>query len=1092
MPVCFSARSKTCQDRPRLATTAAFFRKPSASRYRPSMQPYMNVSGIMAHNWFLILVLCSSSSQTAEASALSSTGEAVCRDSSVENCEIQSQAADDNNLMQKMLKINTLQVHEKNTAQSVLRTFEEADGKELHDLHSHHRDIGKRCAVVSHTYISDQPCHNVGDGAPGGFLVTGVGRSGTSYLTELLNGLGLRVSHDDAPRGKDGAVSWVHGMRMPDCSLPSWAHDVRRFFGDGYLMARDPLQQIASHSDNGDFARRQGKIMVNSKKGPEEEIWAFIRCTQSVEPLRATDPVNRSVEIALKHYVIQNSFILQYVRHANVFKVEDVAEKPHIVRRLFKQYGGSDIDFTDANIRSVILSLGTRTNSEHTETTSGVTWARLAEIDHDFAVMAQQQAQVFGYEIPYEEELFETRGPYGPQCGWDAGGPWRCNLTATHVVNEPFSLDRLVRFKDSKRSCSPPTEPLPELNHSAVVSVAVARTGSETVTDFLKAHGQPAFHKHSCTLDQIMEAGAGVVIISLRDPVSRYLSGVQRRTEGNQADKRSNHMFTDNFEDADSFVTALRDVNDEKHSVALQITYQPSSQMWMVPVVEFYLAGNPTVDPNRVKFVCTPTLTKDLQRTATDLGLAVPEGNESEIHTHKSNVSSDSAHAHSTMLSDVNREWLQEIYSADYALFDKHCGASHEIISRTATAIKWEAYQRKLAQALRIQSPIRNDSIRVLIVSVVDDSPETARRFTDNLRKLQTEIGNDTFHLALFHTSETNVFWKDQDWYSNITGPVVKAAFGPICKAQAWFQIAPSMANKYDYLWLLDSDIGFELFSWDLYREVLRAKQPLVSQPSILPAVNGNRSSDIQILRMHGPFKGKPFPVFMEVMRTEVMSPLLRSNIWSAVHNRLRDNDNFAVSSFSDMWDLLATLSKLHSNKSGPLLVNSAPLRHMNTVTIPPKQREDGTSEEEDATSVVQGIKQYSHNRCTRGCGKDRRNCRPATKSDKSSIQAVIDIPLHSPLFKCGNQSLRRCRQLVNKGMENLVTVVDESGRVSSAKYRCECGGQFCGRPEDTTIVANAKSITERFCINMVIGQQTPKAFLYSGPFDREALISAV
>ena len=59
---------------------------------------------------------------------------------------------------------------------------------------------------------------------------------------------------------------------------------------------------------------------------------------------------------------------------------------------------------------------------------------------------------------------------------------------------------------------------------SRVVNLAIARTGSESVTRTMAAAGAAAHHDHACSLRDASRAGYDRVVISLRDPAARLVS----------------------------------------------------------------------------------------------------------------------------------------------------------------------------------------------------------------------------------------------------------------------------------------------------------------------------------------------------------------------------------------------------------------------------------------------------------------------------------------------------------------------------------------------------------------------------------------
>jgi len=285
----------------------------------------------------------------------------------------------------------------------------------------------QHCAVLRQTYLESDQCGNRGESPASGFLVTGTGRSGTKFLVHLLEDLGFQVSHDtNTSRGWDGAVSWVHGNHKRKCALPWWSYNITEsYFREVYLMLREPLAQISSRSENGGLIAR--------------EWYDFLSCSshmafhqvqgedgQSFVSQSSSDGVHRSLETALKFYVLQNSFIEEYA--VSSFRVEALKDDPQVIMDICSRHHGNNC--TRARVSEVMNDLGTSVNSEHTMKTPDVTWSRLASIDRNFTAMAQALAQRHGYVIPREDLLPEAA--FGYWCGFD--GPdettsrWTCML----------------------------------------------------------------------------------------------------------------------------------------------------------------------------------------------------------------------------------------------------------------------------------------------------------------------------------------------------------------------------------------------------------------------------------------------------------------------------------------------------------------------------------------------------------------------------------------------------------------------------------------------------------------------------------------
>lgn len=269
---------------------------------------------------------------------------------------------------------------------------------------------------------------------------------------------------------------------------------------------------------------------------------------------------------------------------------------------------------------------------------------------------------------------------------------------------------------------------------------------------------------------------------------------------------------------------------------------------------------------------------------------------------------------------------------------------------------RWHALQRVMAEEVM---PSPGGPLRVLVVSPVRNNARTVQDFKDNMRALAaTNSDGDHFDYALFHYEGSDSHWMAWPGY-NDTSIVIKSV-GLGCKAQFWAQVSPSRAENYDYIWLLDGDLRLDFFSWDLYRAWLFKLAPLISQPSILPREPGERSSDHEDLRMWQDPE-KPFAMALEVNRSEVMAPILSARLWGAVHARLVAGDLRSSWYFSDYWDALALAARNAGGSAGILLVNAAPVRHMNCHDL---------------------FSGPSH--CTTGCGHGKANCHAVSAAEAS------------------------------------------------------------------------------------------------------------
>ncbi len=83
-----------------------------------------------------------------------------------------------------------------------------------------------------------------GETTPRLILVTGCGRSGTQYISKVLNQSGLNVTHEHG-MGTDGCVSWLMAARV---DWAPWGPLAKRYqFKHIFHQVRDPVKVIQSY-----------------------------------------------------------------------------------------------------------------------------------------------------------------------------------------------------------------------------------------------------------------------------------------------------------------------------------------------------------------------------------------------------------------------------------------------------------------------------------------------------------------------------------------------------------------------------------------------------------------------------------------------------------------------------------------------------------------------------------------------------------------------------------------------------------------------------------------------------------------------------
>jgi len=216
-----------------------------------------------------------------------------------------------------------------------------------------------------------------------------------------------------------------------------------------------------------------------------------------------------------------------------------------------------------------------------------------------------------------------------------------------------------------------------------VVALAIARAASESVvkaTTSAKLQWH-SLHLHECALADWAAAGARRVVVSLRDPVSRLVSGFQRRVEGG-APTAANRAFAREFPRLDAYVDALFAPADPRHALALEITYPDKNQNFLVSVEEFYLASLDRGAPRDarevavdVRYACIESLDDDVAAILGAWGRAPKANARKNATKHRSRNASDAPTTRHRLISDGNAARVEALYAADAALHARHCSA---------------------------------------------------------------------------------------------------------------------------------------------------------------------------------------------------------------------------------------------------------------------------------------------------------------------------------------------------------------------------------------------------------------------------------
>jgi len=248
---------------------------------------------------------------------------------------------------------------------------------------------------------------------------------------------------------------------------------------------------------------------------------------------------------------------------------------------------------------------------------------------------------------------------------------------------EEFSLENLITTKDSQRECwwVNNIEFDERSKNTRVVGLPISNTGGDLVMKMMMNPSIPTqssmqrkvkdmLENHECTLSDVQRVASTGIIVPLTDPVSRILSGIQEHLNDNHPVQGHNKdyarkAFSHQMKNADFFINALRDVKNGYHKVAMAVTHCHDCQNYMLPVQGFYLRDTDQATSVPIRYVCTCQLTEMIDDVAKELGVEV-QHNQTSSRKYKV--------AAKQTLSLENRQWIEETYAADLALYKEQCG----------------------------------------------------------------------------------------------------------------------------------------------------------------------------------------------------------------------------------------------------------------------------------------------------------------------------------------------------------------------------------------------------------------------------------
>lgn len=193
-------------------------------------------------------------------------------------------------------------------------------------------------------------------------LITGCGRSGTKYISALLNNMGLDVPHE-VKMGKHGISSWLMAAPNrsypwgPQCDINSFTHILHQ--------VREPLKTITSLSTFSPIS------------------WKYISKYIKIKP-------NDSILIkSMKYWCRWNRMASKLSQYT--YKVEDIAD---IFPKFCQEIGYKSLQ----NKNYIISNVKTNINSRKKKYNKIYTWEDLYNANYALADKIYHQSISYGYK----------------------------------------------------------------------------------------------------------------------------------------------------------------------------------------------------------------------------------------------------------------------------------------------------------------------------------------------------------------------------------------------------------------------------------------------------------------------------------------------------------------------------------------------------------------------------------------------------------------------------------------------------------------------------------------------------------------------
>eukprot|EP00927_Polykrikos_kofoidii_P050086 TRINITY_DN4402_c0_g1_i1.p1 TRINITY_DN4402_c0_g1~~TRINITY_DN4402_c0_g1_i1.p1 ORF type:complete len:515 (-),score=45.84 TRINITY_DN4402_c0_g1_i1:181-1659(-) len=270
----------------------------------------------------------------------------------------------------------------------------------------------------------------------------------------------------------------------------------------------------------------------------------------------------------------------------------------------------------------------------------------------------------------------------------------------------------------------------------------------------------------------------------------------------------------------------------------------------------------------------------------------------------------------------------------------------------------------------------------ILVVQALQSS--SVELFGSNLRYLAQPAAT-IIKFAHFYYDSKKDDWDRIDWYRNHPDIIIRSNIPPgRCEYVHFNLVPPEVLSSFDYVWLLDEDIDLKYMNFNFFHFVMSMLKPMVLQPSILLGTDVGKSSILPGIPTQLA-KDNHFVVAAENLLSEVMAPVISTKMWPALRVWISRKTAGCDSDVSRFWDIGALLSKKYCKTAGIVIVNAAPVSHMDCRT------------------------QADTGKCWHDCGDDM--AKPINEEEALQLTQVCPLIPHDWLVRdrCDRLSLNDC-----------------------------------------------------------------------------------